>query len=102
MGKYSLVHQTLYHLHLRSEKEYLQNKIALEAHTHTHTHADHAAPVCFRCRAGSLRSTRGFTRVDDESSSMLMGMQLPTASCWPAAPEGLSCGLLSRVESTWL
>lgn len=45
---------------------------------------------------------RGFACVDDESYSMLIGMQLPAASCWPATPEGLSCGLLNRVESSWL
>lgn len=64
--------------------------------------SQHAIAACVWIPTASSGFARGFARDDDESYSMLIGMQLPAASCWPATPEGLSCGLLNRVESSWL
>lgn len=64
--------------------------------------SQHAIAVCVWIPTASSGFARGFACDDDESYSMLIGMQLPAASCWPATPEGLSCGLLNRVESSWL
>lgn len=64
--------------------------------------SQHAIAACVWILTASSGFARGFACVDDESYSMLIGMQLPAASCWPATPEGLSCGLLNRVESSWL
>lgn len=61
-----------------------------------------AIAACVWIPTASSGFARGFACDDDESYSMLIGMQLPAASCWPATPEGLSCGLLNRVESSWL